>query len=100
MGASPRRVLLLVLLLTAALNVVPMADESWLQSETIPVNAASYTIGADCGKGRLTLYVDGQQIDSVQDDSFPKGNVGLFVRSFEQTDVEVRFDDFVVTELK
>jgi len=32
MGASPRRVLLLVLLLTAALNVVPMADESWLQS--------------------------------------------------------------------
>ena len=36
-------------------------------SDLITKNAPSYRVGADCGKGTLTLYVDGQQIASVSD---------------------------------
>ena len=55
--------------------------------------------GADCGGGVLTLYVDGNQIDSVTDTTYTKGDVGLFVCSGSNANAEVRFDDFVATKL-
>lgn len=76
-------------------------DGQWGTSDAIKPDAASYRIGADCGSdGTLTLYVDGQQVDSVNDDYYTTGNVGLFAWSGEQTDgTDVTFDDFVVTKL-
>lgn len=72
----------------------------WAESSQIPANAASYRIGADCGNNTLTLYVDGQQIDSVSDSTYTTGNVGLFAWSGEQLDgTDVTFDDFVMTRL-
>ena len=57
-------------------------------------------MGADCGKGTLTLYVDGQQIASVSDLSYTGGGVALFTWSAEEaTTTDVSFDDFVMTEL-
>jgi len=76
-------------------------DGQWGTSDAITSGAASYRIGADCGNGVLTLYVDGQQVDSVNDDYYTSGNVGLFAWSGEQTGgTDVTFDDFVVTKLK
>ena len=74
----------------------------WGTSDLIAGSADSYRIGADCGDdGTLTLYVDGQQIDSVTDDTYATGNVGLFAWSGEELNgTSVSFDDFVVTELK
>ncbi len=43
-------------------DVFLTGDGEWDFSDAITKNAASYRIGADCGNGRLTLYVDGQQI--------------------------------------
>ncbi len=79
-----------------------LTDEAgnWLQSDQIEQNAETYRIEADCGGGRLTLYVDGEQIASVEDPAFSSGQVGLFARSFEATGVEVRFDNFVATGLE
>lgn len=72
----------------------------WGESSLITSDAASYRIGADCGNGTLTLYVDGQQIDSVSDTTYTSGNVGLFAWSGEELDgTNVTFDDFVVTKL-
>lgn len=72
----------------------------WAESSQIESNAASYRIGADCGNNTLTLYVNGQQIDSVSDSTYTSGNVGLFAWSGEGLDgTDVSFDDFVVTEL-
>lgn len=76
-------------------------DGKWSKSDAITSGAASYQIGADCGNGVLTLYVDGQQVDSVTDDTYATGNVGLFAWSGEELDgTNVSFDDFVVTNLK
>jgi len=75
-------------------------DDLWGESELIAKNADSYRIGADCGDGTLTLYIDGQKIDSVQDSSYSSGMVALFAWSHEVEDgTDVTFDDFVVTKL-
>jgi hypothetical protein len=50
-------------------------EGQWGESDAITSGAASYRIGADCGNGTLTLYVDGQQIDSVNDTTYSSGSV-------------------------
>jgi len=54
----------------------------------------------DCGGGVLTLYVNGQQIDSVSDSTYVSGTVGLFASTDDVSGgASVIFDDFVVTKL-
>jgi len=82
-------------------NTLLTNDNEWGTSDAITSGADSYRIGADCGNGVLTLYMDGQQVDSVSDDTYVTGNVGLFAWSGEELNsTNVSFDDFVVTSLK
>ena len=76
-------------------------NDEWADSDLIPINASSYRVGADCGNGRLTLYVDGVEIDSVSDSTYMSGRVALFVWSGDDVGVttNVSFDDFEMTEL-
>ena len=76
-------------------------NDQWGESDLIPTRAASYRIGADCGQGRLALYVNGQQIDSASDSTYTTGHVGLFTWSGEKVNsADVTFDDFLVTSLE
>lgn len=76
-------------------------NDQWAVSDVVPQNASSYRVGADCGNGALTLYVNGQVIDSVIDNSYTSGGVGLFVWSgFEAASADVTFDDFIISTLK
>lgn len=76
-------------------------DGEWAYSEYIPRNSASYRMGADCGvDGTLTLYVNGQEVDSVVDTSYTSGGVGLITWSAEAaTNTNVSFDDYLLTDL-
>lgn len=75
-------------------------NDQWAKSDQIAVNAASYRLGADCGNGPLTLYVDGKQIASITDASYTGGGVALFVWSGEEaTNTNITFDDFLMTKL-
>jgi hypothetical protein len=75
-------------------------NDQWGTSDQIAENAASYRVGADCGNGTLTLYVDGQQIASVSDPTYTSGGVALMVWSGEEaTSTNVSFDDFLMTQL-
>jgi len=71
----------------------------WTTSDRVPLNASSYRLGADCGNGTLTLYVDGRRVASVNDSTLTAGTVGLFAAAFAEQPVEIRFDDLVVTAL-
>jgi len=73
----------------------------WSYSEAIPLKADSYRVGADCGvDGTLTLYVNGQEVDSVVDTSFTSGGVGLVVWSAEEAkNTNISFDDYLLTDL-
>jgi hypothetical protein len=76
-------------------------EDKWEYSDLIKKNAPSYRIGADCGNGTLTLYVDGQKVASVQDNTYTSGGVAVFVWSGEEaTSANVSFDDFVMTKLQ
>ena len=75
-------------------------NDEWAPSDLITKNASSYRVGADCGNGNLTLYVDGQQIASVSDSSYTNGGVAVFAWSGEEaTSTNVSFDDFEMREL-
>jgi hypothetical protein len=80
-----------------------VADDVYLKegtSDVISASASSMRIGLDCGNGTLTLYVNGQQIDSVADSTYTSGTVGLFAASDDQDNgADVTFDDFAVTKL-
>ena len=70
-------------------------------SSVITDSVASMRLGLDCGNGTLTLYVNGQQIDSISDSTYTSGVVGLFAASDdEQSGANVTFDDFVMTKLE
>jgi hypothetical protein len=75
-------------------------NDQWASSDLIPVDAASYRVGADCGNGTITLYVNGQQVASVSDASYVNGGVAVFAWSGEEaTTTDVSFDDFLMTQL-
>jgi hypothetical protein len=76
-------------------------NDEWAASDLISQNASSYRMGADCGDGTLTLYVDSQQIASVSDSSYTNGGIALFTWSGEEaTKTDVSFDDFLMTKLE
>lgn len=85
----------------AANDVFLTNDDQWEYSDAITANADSYRIGVDCGNNTLALYVDGQLVDSVSDDTYTSGGVALFVWSGEEaSSADVSFDDFLMTELQ
>jgi hypothetical protein len=75
-------------------------NDRWAFSDAIPQNAATYRIGADCGGGRIALYVNGTQIVAVTDSSYTSGGVALLTWSGEEaTNTSVSFDDFLLAQL-
>jgi len=76
-------------------------DDQWGSSDLITKDVASYRVGMDCGNGVLTLYVDGHVVDSVTDDTYTSGYIGLIIWSGDKaTSADVNFDDFLVTSLQ
>ncbi|HLO13243.1 MAG TPA: serine/threonine-protein kinase [Anaerolineales bacterium] len=87
---------------TAGQNDVFLTNnDQWTTSDAITKNASSYRLGADCGNGKLALYVDGQRIASVSDTTYTSGEVALLTWSGQNaTNTNVSFDDFLMTSLK
>ncbi|MCC7119011.1 MAG: hypothetical protein IT310_10840 [Anaerolineales bacterium] len=70
-------------------------------SEVISANAQSMRLGLDCQNGSMTLYVNGQVIDSVSDSSYTNGSIGLFAASDDlATGTTVLFDDFATNKIE
>jgi hypothetical protein len=83
-------------------DVFLTGGSNWKTSKLIPANSPSYTIGFDCGShGKLTLYVNGKQIDSVTDTTYTDGYIGLFALGDKKSNsADVNFTNFVATSLK
>jgi len=81
-------------------DVILTNNGEWAKSDLIAKNADSYQLGADCGNGKLTLYVDGQQVDSVEDTTYTTGEIALFAWSGKDAvNTDVSFDNFKMTQL-
>jgi len=51
---------------------------------------------AECASSALQLWVNGSLVAEVEALEFPYGDVGLIVSSFDEANVEILFDNFVV----
>jgi hypothetical protein len=101
-GISPNGEYAIVKAAVAKDDQVLTNKGKWKSSNLVKVNAKSYTLGADCGSdGTLTMYVDGQKVDSVTDTSYGKGRVALFAWNAKvPSGTDVTFDNFTMTSLK
>jgi hypothetical protein len=69
------------------------------KSSAIATDAISYTVGADCAGGNLSLYVNGTKIASATDNTYTSGYLGLFAWTGDKSPAEIHYDDIVVTKL-
>lgn len=65
-------------------------------SEAILQGESTNTIRADCVGSSLSLYVNGEKLDEVQDSEFSSGDVGLIAGSFDTPGTDIQFDNFSV----
>jgi hypothetical protein len=70
--------------------------DGMLPSDAIQQGQATNHVRADCVGTTLTLHVNGQQVYSVEDDTYASGDVGLIAGTFDEPGTDIRFDDFVV----
>jgi hypothetical protein len=68
-----------------------------LPSSAIEVKGPVNTITAICREDELSLYVNGEWVDTVSDDALRRGDVGLGAGSGPSGGNCVRFDDFSVS---
>ncbi len=65
--------------------------------DAVQQGEATNHLAAECVGNTLTLYVNGVQVDRVTDSTLTDGDVGLIAGSYEESGVDVLFDNFVVT---
>jgi hypothetical protein len=71
-----------------------------LFSEPVPAIKLGETnrIRGDCVGNTLTMYVNGEQILSIEDSDLTGGDVGLLAGTFDEAGTEILFDNFLVTK--
>jgi hypothetical protein len=67
-------------------------------SPFIKPGVATNYLEVECVGDRLTFYVNDQHLITVNDASFQIGDVGLIVGAFDETAVNVYFDNFTVIQ--
>jgi hypothetical protein len=73
---------------------VPLVD--WSQSDAIQRGNATNRIRAMCDGPKLSLFVNGQHLATVEDTTFAGGDIALTATSYEGTATKIIFDDLVV----
>jgi hypothetical protein len=74
-----------------------IAQESMLPTALILTEGVNH-LRADCVGSALTWYVNFTEVVSVQDAALPAGDVGMLAGAFNQTGVDMLFQNFVVIQ--
>jgi hypothetical protein len=67
-------------------------------SDAINQGTAANHIRADCAGSTLALYVNGEKLVEVEDDSLAQGDIGLAVGTIGEPGADILFDDLMVAE--
>jgi len=78
-------------------QAILLGQESMLPSEIVMTENMNH-LRADCVGNTLTFYVNFTQVAAVQDADFPTGDVGILGGAFNEPDVDVLFQNFVVIQ--
>ncbi len=68
-------------------------------SEVIKRGNETNHLRADCIGDTLSLYVNGQLVDSQQETEYGAGDVGLIAGSFQEGSVDILFKNFIVRKV-
>lgn len=75
-----------------------IAAETLIEHPAVNMGNAQNQIRADCIGDTLTLFVNGQQVSTAQDTTFPdSGDVGVFAGTYDTPGTDIHFDNFIVT---
>ena len=74
-----------------------LGTDKMATSEVIKKGNSINHLRGDCVTNKLTLYVNGQMLTSVEDPDLGAGDVGLLAGIFGDTSLDVRFDNLVVS---
>ena len=75
-----------------------LSGETLTYQEAVRQGGEMNVIGAECVGGRLALYANGSLLLEAQDGDFSAGEVGLIAGSFDETGVDILFDNFYVIQ--
>lgn len=73
-----------------------LSAEKMQPTSAITAGNATTHVRGDCKGSTLTLYANGEQLSSITDTSFTGGDVGVIVGTFDEPNVGISFDNFVV----
>lgn len=76
-------------------DYVPLID--WTYSDAIYQGNAMNSINAVCYETYLALWVNGQLLGEIYDDTYATGDIALVAGTLEPEPVEVHFDNLVVS---
>lgn len=79
-------------------GTISYISDGMLSSDAILQGSATNHIQLDCVGNSLTLFVNGTFVDSITDDEFSSGDVGLYAGSFDTPGVDIWFDNFKVSK--
>jgi hypothetical protein len=79
-------------------DAIFLSAEKMQPTDAVNQGSASNHVRADCNGQNLTLYANGTLLSSVTDTSFTHGDVGLMTGTFDEPNVSVTFDNFVVSK--
>ncbi|MCJ7724639.1 MAG: hypothetical protein MUP03_10940 [Anaerolineales bacterium] len=77
-------------------NISLLGQKEMLRSEAIILGLTINHLRADCIDNSLMFYVNDHPVAIAQDTDYAKGEVGLLAGSFDQSGVDVVFDNFLV----
>ncbi len=72
--------------------------ENMLTSSEINLGEEINFIRLDCVGSTLTLYVNGEYVDSTEDGTIDSGDIGLYAGTFSIPGTDILFDNIVVRE--
>ncbi len=75
-----------------------LGQEAMRYSDAIKKGVAINHLRADCHGNTLRFYINESLIAFVEDFDFTSGDVGLLAGTFEEGDLDLLFDDFVVMQ--
>ncbi|MCA9921771.1 MAG: hypothetical protein KC419_25985 [Anaerolineales bacterium] len=79
----------------------PIVDEWWFESDAVNTGANVINrLKVQAEGANLLFYINDQEVGRVTDDAFPKGDIGLMVRTLGIGGVHVQFDNFSVTPIE
>jgi serine/threonine protein kinase len=70
----------------------------WTYSQAIHLGTDQNQLRADCAGGQIRFFANGELLAEAQDDSFSEGKAGLAAAAIGYGDLNVLFDNFLVTE--